>query len=462
MEYPRISIVGLGKLGSCMAACLAYKGFDVIGLDVNSEIVDKINAGEAPVLEPELQEMLSGSRERLRATQNYQEAILNSDITFFVVPTPSDEDGSFSLEYVVQAGREAARALKKKNDYHLFVLTSTVLPGSTQCSLLSVLEDESGKKCGPDFGLCYSPEFIALGSVIQNFLNPDFILIGESDERAGKELEMCMKYACDNAPPIKRMNFTNAELTKISINTFVTTKITFANMLSAICEKLPDGNVDVVTNALGFDSRIGKKYLKGGLGYGGPCFPRDNAALTFLADQLGEKATLAESTYQLNKDLGDRLVSCVLDFNEEGDRAAILGLSYKPNSNVVEESQSVYLAERLAKKNIEVSVFDPIAIENCRKVLGDLVEYAETIQAAISNADVVVVANPDPAFKSLGIEDFQICASPVTIIDCWRFLGEDISSCSDIEYVPVGIARENELLLERMNGMWNRDGIGAN
>ena len=149
--------------------------------------------------------------------------------------------------------------------------------------MLPILERESGKKAGKDFGLCYSPEFIALGSIIRDFLNPDFTLLGEFDERCGAHLEEVYKRVMGPDTPCARMSLENAELTKISVNTYVTTKITFANMLAEMCEKLPGGNVDVVTNALGLDSRIGRKYLTGSIGYGGPCFPRDNVALSFMA-----------------------------------------------------------------------------------------------------------------------------------------------------------------------------------
>ena len=175
------------------------------------------------------------------------------------------------------------------------------MPGSTGGTLLPALEEHSGKKCGTDFGLCYNPEFIALGSVIRDMLNPDMILIGESDARSGEILEELYQGVCESNPRIQRMNFVNAELTKLSVNTFVTTKISYANMLAQVCETLPGADVDVVTSAIGCDTRIGQKYLKGALGYGGPCFPRDNVAFSALARANGAPALLAEATDQLNR-----------------------------------------------------------------------------------------------------------------------------------------------------------------
>ena len=271
MTKPTLSIIGLGKLGSSMVAAYASKGYKIIGVDVNPEFVRLINEGKPPVQEPKLAEYLEEKKQRISATQDYREAILNSDITFIIVPTPSREDGEFSTEYAAEAGKEIGKALKDKTAYHLVVLTSTLTPGYTEKDLLPVLEEYSGKKCGVDFDLCYNPEFIALGNVIQGLLYPDFVLIGESGKKGGEILENFYNDICEKKPPIKRMSIVNAEITKISLNTYVTTKISYANMISELCEKIPGGNVDVVTDALGCDKRIGSKYLRGGLGYGGPC-----------------------------------------------------------------------------------------------------------------------------------------------------------------------------------------------
>ena len=184
-----ISIVGLGKLGGSMAGCLASRSFNVIGVDVSPKAVGALNAGRAPAQETGLAELIERNKERIRATLSHEDAILNSDLSFIIVPTPSDDRGAFSLQYVAYAFEAIGKALAKHDRYHTVVLTSTVLPGSTRFGLLPVLEKFSGKKCGADFGLCYSPEFIALGTVIRDFLNPDFFLIGQFDERSGAALE---------------------------------------------------------------------------------------------------------------------------------------------------------------------------------------------------------------------------------------------------------------------------------
>src|SRR5207245_462512 len=234
------------------------------------------------------------------AAKTEPRAPVEANSTLIVVPTPSTEEGGFSIDYVIEAARSIGRGLKAKDGYHLVVLTSTVLPGSTEYGMIPVLERESGKRCGQDFGVCYSPEFIALGQVIKDFLNPEFLLIGEQDERAGEMLASIYLAVCDNQPKIARMNLVNAELTKISVNAYVTMRISFANMVASLSEQLPGGDVDTVTGALGLDTRIGSRYLKGAVAFGGPCFPRDNQALAYLARQLGQTGALAEAVHAYN------------------------------------------------------------------------------------------------------------------------------------------------------------------
>jgi UDPglucose 6-dehydrogenase len=435
------SVVGLGKLGACMAACIASKGIEVFGVDTNPRTVAYFNEGRAPVMEPGLAELIEANRGRLSATSNYGTAIAHSNVTFVVVPTPSDEQARFSIDYVVEAASAIGHALRRKTSYHLVVITSTVLPGSTGQGVLPVLEQASGKRCGLDFGLCYNPEFIALGNVIHDLLNPDFILIGESDTRAGATLEKWYESFCDNSSPVCRMNFVNAELTKISVNTFVTTKITFANTLAAICEELPGADVDIVTDALGMDSRIGRRYLTGGLGYGGPCFPRDNQALAYLARQVGCPAGLAETTDQENRAFLDRQIERIKADLGPGKTLAIIGLAYKPDTNVVEGSQSLMIARSLASSGIPVIVFDPIAIDNARDVLLDSVEYAHSLPECLERAHAVVIANPCREFRKLKAVDFPQRDEKITVFDCWRLLRDDLSNCEWIKYVPLGLGK---------------------
>lgn len=439
-----ISIIGLGKLGVSIAAAIASRGHNVIGVDVSREVVDQVNSGNAPVYETGLQEMLDDAHPRIRAVTSFDQAINNSSLTLVIVPTPSDEQGAFLTAHAEAAFRECGRALARKSGYHLVVLVSTVLPGSTRARLKPLLEQESGKYLGRDLGLCYSPQFVAIGSVIRDFLNPDFLLIGESDERAGAYLESFYRSVVKNSPPCARMSIENAEITKIAVNTFVTTKITFANMLGDLCERIPGADVDVVTRALSLDYRIGQGCLKAGLGYGGPCFPRDNIALAYLARALGARADLAEAIDSFNRSLPDRTVERFREFLREGRRAAVMGLSYKPGTQIVEESQAIYLVRSLARSGISVLAYDPVANNAARIELGDAAVIAESIEECLKLADVIFIATPDPEFKALPAE----MLAGKTIIDFWGLLAERLTDRTDVRYLRMGRAVNESSLAE--------------
>ncbi len=432
------SVVGLGKLGASMVAALAKQGHQVIGLDINQQAVEAINQGQSPVQETALAETLAAYQVSIQATQSYQEAILGSQVTFIVVPTPSDEQGAFSLRYAAQAFSSIGRVLAQKKDYHLVVLTSTVLPGATRYGLLPLLENQAGKVAGRDFGLCYSPAFIALGSVIRDFLNPDFTLIGELDQRSGDLLEICYENILQRRAPCQRMSLENAELAKIALNTFVTTKITFANMLADLCARLPGGDVDVVSDALGLDARIGRKYLTGSLGYGGPCFPRDNLALSFMAQALGTKADLAETTHLVNQQLMDNVIANLCHTLNPETKIAILGLAYKPDSNVIEASPGVHLATAFSQAGMRVRAYDPLANAVAKAELDDKIEIMDSLTASLSQAEVVLITTPDPAFKNLTAADFPCRSTPIKVIDFWRILDKSLSKQAHIHYVPYG------------------------
>lgn len=449
-----VSVIGLGKLGASMAAAFASRGFNVVGVDVNGRSVELVNEGRAPVQETNLDETISANREKIRATLSHEDAILNSDISFVIVPTPSDDQGSFSLQYAAWAFREIGKALAKKNGYHNIVLTSTVLPGATRQALLPILEKESGKKVGRDFGLCYSPEFIALGSIIRDFLNPDFTLVGEFDEKCGAQLEEIYSRVMINGAPCARMSLENAELTKISVNTFVTTKITFANMLSEICEKLPGGDVDVVTNALGMDTRIGRKYLTGAIGYGGPCFPRDNVALTYIAKELGVEAEIAKTTDSMNRSMAAKIIEKFRPMIRDGATVAVLGLAYKPFSHVTEESQGLYIAQALSKAGARVLAFDPLAEEMALGEVEGQIVILNSIEECLKQAEAVVITTPDPVFKNLTAEDFVNERAEVFVIDFWRIMQESLKNQKHVKYFAVGRGQNDAENTERLRQLW--------
>ncbi|OGO00878.1 MAG: hypothetical protein A2Y90_02805, partial [Chloroflexi bacterium RBG_13_52_12] len=396
------------------------------------------------IYEPGLTELLQKQAD-ISASSDYKYAVENSEATFMVVPTPSLEDGSFTTKYAEAAAEQIAAGIKNKNSYHLVILTSTVLPGDTEARIQTVLEKVSGKKCGADFGLCYSPEFIALGSVIRDFLNPDVVLIGEFDKKSGDLLSEIYRKVCDNNPPIVRTNIYSAELAKISLNSYVTMKISFANTLAELCEKIPGGDTEAVSSLLGNDSRIGRKYLSGGLAYGGPCFPRDNKAFAHFARKVGCEARLSVATDKENEHQNERIAALVEQKlgKIKGRKIAILGLTYKPNTEVVEESAVVKIASHLLKKGASLSVYDPAGMANSRKILGDKgIHYAGDAKECLKDAEFCILATPWKEFKDLQPDDFIANMKRPMLLDCWRFFDRSEFS-KNVKYLTIGLNEES-------------------
>jgi UDPglucose 6-dehydrogenase len=252
----------------------------------------------------------------------------------------------------------AAAVREKGKKGHLFVCSSTTTPGAVDTVLIPMLERETGGVCGRDFGVCYNPEFIALGNVVKGLLEPDMVLIGESDPTSGAVLEEMYKKYNTNKPNIARMSIVSAELTKISVNSYVTMKISFTNQLRMIAEQFPKANIHHVLEAIGSDSRIGRKYLRAGLSYGGPCFPRDNRLLAFTARQMGVEAPLAEASDKVNQRTNADLFEKVQKLVTKTDTVAVLGLTYKPDTYITEEAAGLFLAQQLKRHGYRVVVHD--------------------------------------------------------------------------------------------------------
>ncbi len=433
-----VCVIGLGKLGAPLAACFAAKGLKTAAVDLDPRKVAAVNRGEPPVYETGLAEMLARGQSRLTATSQIEPAVCSSELTFIVVSTPSEPDGSFSLRYALPVCEAIGRALASKKNYHVVVLTSTVMPATTGGPVRETLERVSGKKCGHDFGLCYSPEFIALGSVIHDFLHPDMLLIGESDARAGDLLQSVYLRVCENQPRVARMNWVNAEITKLAVNTYVTTKISYANMLARIAECLPGGDVDVITSALGFDTRIGARYLKGAISYGGPCFPRDNHAMAALARLVGAPADLAQTVDLFNRNQVHWLAELVESHLQGDSTVGILGLTYKPSTDVMEQAAGYLLLEELVDRGQNVVAYDP-AHQALPERFDGSARLAASAAECIAQSDVVVLATPWQEFSELGAGKWARSGAPRVVIDCWRVLKHQLSSCDGVRYIGLGV-----------------------
>lgn len=438
-----IAIIGLGKLGAGMAAAFATRGRQVIGVDVDVAAVDAINQGKAPNPEPYLADMIREAGDNLRAVTNHQEAVAEAQACFVIVPTPPRPDGAFSLQYVRWVMKEIGLALAKKDEYFLVAMTSTVLPGGCRHGMIPTIEEHSGKKAGVDFGFCYTPEFITPGTMLHDFLNPDFTLVGEYDQTSGDVLENIYAHVLYNGAECRRMSLENAELAKIALNSYISTKITFANTLAEMCNRIPGGDVDVVCEALGCDRRIGHRYFRGGMSYGGPYFPRDNRALAFVAEQLGFEADLATSTDTLNKHWLDLILERVQDLLQVGATVTILGMAYKSETPVLEASPSMLLAEMLSDAGFRVVACSVHAPEAVSAALGQKALVQSDPVAALVDSDMIIVATADPAFRKLTDEDFNTAHKGAVVYDLWRYLEDILYHHPHVRYMGHGRADDD-------------------
>ncbi len=440
-QYRRVSVVGLGKLGLCLAACVAERGIDTIGVDIDRQTVEMVNHNRAPWFEKGLDDLLARNvGQRLLVTTDHVQAIESTDATFVLVATPSDPDGTFSNRFVEAALASLADALgRSQKPYHSFVISSTVMPGSTQELFIPLLEKLSGKKLHSNFSVCYDPDFVALGNALHGFLQPDLVVIGESDPMAGARLAALHRRICTNTPNIFRMSIVNAELAKVCLNTYITTKISFANSISNLCERIPGADVDSITTAIGADRRISPHYFRGGLSFGGTCFPRDIHAYIALAAKHGVQADLIDATKTVNRKQDEHLARVVLGELDrvQAKTVAVLGLAFTAGTQVVTESPSLKLIQVLLDHRFRVITTDPLAIENARALLGDSVEYRDHPSDCLEDCSLAVAMLQDNTIKR-AIEAWQPKRT-VTMVDPWRML-DCTYLAKRVRYVGLGLS----------------------
>lgn len=358
MKY-KVGVVGLGKLGTPLALLIAQAGHTVYGVDLNPNRIMELKSREVLDTEPGVAELLRDSSLKIHFNSTYDELSF-VDVIYVIVPTPSLESGFFSNEFVISALEDIGLALAQNVKEQLVVIVSTVMPGSTDGVLSKALLSNIEEKNRIKKKIIYSPEFIALGSVIHNLRFPDIILVGASREEDAKAHLEITKSLAMNSPEVKVLSNQEAELVKLAINTFITMKITFANFIGEIARNSLEVDATKVCEAIGRDTRIGTKYLSPGLGFGGPCFPRDNRAFSEYAKSLNLSAELAFATESINKSLPKSISSWIISNYPEKKKIAILGITYKENSDVTEESQSIFLANELTQTGCTIMVHDPL------------------------------------------------------------------------------------------------------
>lgn len=362
----KISVIGIGKLGLCFALNLEQAGFDVIGVDINQNYVDSLNTKNYHSYEPGLEALLQQSN-HFKATTELSEALTNDiETSFVIVATPSPPDGGYDHVQVDKLADELMQLGKRERPMNL-VISCTTMPG--YC-------DELSKRLLPyNYLISYNPEFIAQGTIIRDQLYPDMVLIGEANKDAGDEIEAIYRQLCHNEPSFSRMDCLSAEITKLSINCFLTTKISFANSIGDLCNKV-GADTTAVLKAIGSDSRVGNKYLGYGFGFGGPCLPRDNRALGKFAKQNDYPLLIGETTDEVNKRHLDFQVDWYLKIHDPEETIVFDYVTYKKDSIILEESQQLNLAVKLAQAGRKVLVKgNEIVINQLDKWYGHLFLY---------------------------------------------------------------------------------------
>ena len=394
-----ISIIGSGYVGLITAVGFASNSHKVICVDSNESKVSQINQGKPPIYEADLDCLLPScvnGKGNLKASSDYSE-ILNSDITFICVNTPSDTGENINLSCVIDSATKIGQVLAKVNNYQVIVVKSTVIPGTTEQIIIPTLEKYSSKKAGKDFGVAMNPEFLQEGKALHCFLNPDRIIIGEYDRRAGDILQEIYH---DFRVPILRTDIITAEMIKYASNAFLSTKISFINEIGNICKKL---GIDVykVAKGMGYDPRIGNKFLDAGIGFGGSCLPKDLEALICKAKELDYKAELLRDVSKVNKEQPLRIVEIAKRRlgTLENKVVAVLGLAFKPNTDDIRQAPALSIIARLLAEGATVRVYDPKAMPSAKQVLSSNIVFCDSASDAINGSDCTIIATEWDEFK---------------------------------------------------------------
>lgn len=395
-----IAIVGTGYVGLVSGACFAEMGIDVTCIDIDRSKIDRLAGGEIPIYEPGLEEMVKRNVEagRLHFTTSLPETLPKVEVVFSAVGTPPDEDGSADLQYVLDVAREFGRHIGR---YTLLVTKSTV-PVGTAAKVREAISEELARR-GADvpFDVASNPEFLKEGAAIKDFMSPDRVVVGTESEQARKVMELLYRPFMVVSDRMIFTDIPSAEMIKYAANSMLATRISFMNDIANLCE-LVGADVNMVRKGIGSDTRIGKKFLYAGCGYGGSCFPKDVKALIKSAEQAGYDMRVLRAVEEVNAAQKEVLFKKLLRHfggSLKGKRVALWGLAFKPETDDMREAPALVLIDRLKSGGADVRVFDPVAMDECRRRLGDAVEYASDMYDAAVDADALLLVTEWKQFR---------------------------------------------------------------
>lgn len=432
----KIAVVGTGYVGLVTGTCLAETGNEVICVDIDTAKVEKMKKGIVPIYEPHLDVIFERNikQNRLSFTTDLKEAIKDAKVIFLALPTPPGEDGSADLSYVLGVADELGGIME---DYKVIIDKSTVPVGTAEKVAQAV-----AKRATVEFDVVSNPEFLREGYAVDDFLKPDRVVIGTSSKQAKKILEELYKPYVRQGNPIIFMDEKSAELTKYAANAFLATKITFMNEIANFCEKV-GADVDMVRIGIGSDSRIGKRFLFPGIGYGGSCFPKDVQALAKSGTQQGYEFEILKSVMKVNQAQKTILMPKILDFfngDIKGKKVALWGLAFKPDTDDIREAPALYLIDELLKEGAKVSAYDPEAMSNVQMKYADKINFALDAYDACNDADFLVIATEWAVFRTPNFETLVSKLNNKIIFDGRNLY--DLKHMKNLGFTYISIGRK--------------------
>lgn len=431
----KIAVVGTGYVGLVTGTCFAETGNNVTCIDIDAHKVEKLSSGEITIYEPGLEKIFLRNlkEQRLYFTTNLAEGIREAEIVFLALPTPPGEGGAADLRYVLGVAADLGKIL---TDYKVIVDKSTVPVGTAEKVHKAIAENFKG-----EFDVVSNPEFLREGVAVDDFMKPDRVVVGTNSERARKVMLDLYAPFVRQGNPVIFMDEKSAELTKYAANSFLATKISFMNEIAQLCERL-GADVDMVRRGIGSDDRIGKRFLFPGIGYGGSCFPKDVQALVMSSEEVSYDFKILKAVEEVNDLQKLALVPRIQSYfknNLQGKRFALWGLAFKPNTDDIREAPALYLVDALTDAGATIVAFDPEAMPNVKKAIGDKIEYAENQYAALTGADALIIATEWNEFRTPDFDRIDSSLKSKVIFDGRNLF--DVKYISDLGYYYESIGR---------------------
>ena len=435
----KISVIGLGFVGLSLATANAKKGFDTIGVDIDSKKIERLKACKPDFFEPDMEAMLRESmrRKKIHFTTDVDYALQNSEITFLTVGTPlKSGSNKVNLSYVKNAVKRIAVSLKGKKTFHLLAVKSTLPPMTTESLILPVFKDIIEDK---RMDVVVNPEFLREGFAMADILKPHLIVIGSSRRHSSLILEKYYRDFYETLPEIMHTTIPTAEMIKYANNAFLATKISFINSISNICQNILGADVNTIAYAIGKDSRIGPLFLQAGPGFGGSCLPKDLVGLIAFSQEIGKTPELFKAVKDVNDKQFMNIIEMMKDQGTlvEGNTVAILGVAFKKDTDDIREAVSVRVVKKLLEHKLRIRVHDPMALKNFGRIFGTRISYSESIAECLESSDCCIILTDWSMYKDLRPQDFQKQMRASNIIDTRRVL--DAKEFQETNFRAIGL-----------------------